>query len=276
MSPADKDRETCHRRRRRGAGRPRRRARLERRRLPRRAGRPCPAAGRRAHLGAARRLGGAAREDRHLARHRRRSGAAPHHAHRRRHPAPHPRAGGRLPRRRDRPRRLRLQHSPTPSSSPRWRRPSPRARSPGARPSSRRSCPAMSQSHLTLSTGDTLAARLVVAADGRRSKVRDERRHRHRELALRSGGAGLQSPPYGRGTTTPRPSSTPNAGPFTLVPLPGHNRSSLVWVDRPAETERRLALGADELAAEIEAQRAVGARRHRPSTASARCSRSPA
>ena len=50
------------------------------------------------------------------------------------------------------------------------------------------------------------------------------------------------------------------AGPFTLVPLTG-KRSSLVWVDRPAETERRLALSEAALAAEIEtrAQSLLGA-----------------
>ena len=42
-------------------------------------------------------------------------------------------------------------------------------------------------------------------------------------------------------------------GPFTLVPLPGQ-RSSLVWVDRPAEAKRRAALAPDALATEIEAR----------------------
>ncbi len=106
---------------------------------------------------------------------------------------------------------------------------------------------------LMLSNGETLAARLVVAADGRRSKVRD------------GVGIGTQSWRYDqaalvcnlRHTVAHDDTSTEfhtEAGPFTLVPLPGKNRSSLVWVDRPAETERRLGLGEDALAAEIEAR----------------------
>ena len=103
---------------------------------------------------------------------------------------------------------------------------------------------------LRLSTGEALSARLVVAADGRRSKVRDE--------------VGIATDSWGydqaalvcnlRHSVPHRDASTEfhtETGPFTLVPLPG-NRSSLVWVDRPAETERRLGLGEDELAAEIE------------------------
>lgn len=42
-------------------------------------------------------------------------------------------------------------------------------------------------------------------------------------------------------------------GPFTLVPLPG-DRSSLVWVGRPHDSERRAALGSETLAREIETQ----------------------
>lgn len=40
-------------------------------------------------------------------------------------------------------------------------------------------------------------------------------------------------------------------GPFTLVPLPGE-RSSLVWVGRPHDSERRAALGPEALSREIE------------------------
>ncbi len=105
---------------------------------------------------------------------------------------------------------------------------------------------------LTLSTGDTLVARLVVAADGRRSKVRD------------GVGIATDSWRYNQAAlvcnlshTLPHDDTSTEfhteAGPFTLVPLPGR-RSSLVWVGRPAETERRLALGEDALAAEIEAR----------------------
>ncbi len=40
-----------------------------------------------------------------------------------------------------------------------------------------------------------------------------------------------------------------NAGPFTLIPLPG-NRSSFVWTERTAEAKRLLALDAGQFAAE--------------------------
>ncbi len=108
---------------------------------------------------------------------------------------------------------------------------------------------------LTLTTGRTFAARLAVAADGRRSKVRE--------------GAGIATDDWRydqaalvcnlRHTLPHHDTSTEfhtEAGPCTLVPLPGSNRSSLVWVDRPAETERRLKLTEPELALEIEARSA--------------------
>jgi 2-octaprenyl-6-methoxyphenol hydroxylase len=41
-------------------------------------------------------------------------------------------------------------------------------------------------------------------------------------------------------------------GPFTLVPLTGGNRSSLVWVDCPEEAQRHAALSDADIAAEIE------------------------
>ena len=105
---------------------------------------------------------------------------------------------------------------------------------------------------LTLSTGQTLSAPLVVAADGRRSKVRDgvgiaTESWRYDQAALV---CNLSHAIPHHDTST---EFHTEAGPFTLVPLPG-KRSSLVWVDRPAETERRLALGEEDLAAEIEAR----------------------
>ncbi len=91
-----------------------------------------------------------------------------------------------------------------------------------------------------------------MAADGRRSKVRD------------GVGIAVDSWRYDQAALVcnlthaiPHEDSSTEfhteAGPFTLVPLPG-KRSSLVWVDRPVETERRLALDEDALAAEIEAR----------------------
>jgi len=105
---------------------------------------------------------------------------------------------------------------------------------------------------LTLDDGRGVAARLAIAADGRRSKLRaaagiatDDWRYDQAALVCNL-----------RHTHPHRDTSTEfhtEAGPCTLVPLPG-DASSLVWVDRPAETERRMGLTDDELAAEIEAQ----------------------
>lgn len=105
---------------------------------------------------------------------------------------------------------------------------------------------------LTLSTGETLVARLAVAADGRRSRVRDEveigtESWHYDQAALVCN----LSHAVAHGDTSTEFHT--EWGPFTLVPLPGR-RSSLVWVDRPAETERQLHLGEEALAAEIEAR----------------------
>lgn len=107
---------------------------------------------------------------------------------------------------------------------------------------------------LTLAGGDTVAARLAVAADGRRSRLRDAAgievdawRYDQAALVVNL-----------RHTLPHHDTSTEfhtEAGPFTLVPL-GLNRSSLVWVDRPGESARRLALADDALAAEIETRSA--------------------
>jgi 2-octaprenyl-6-methoxyphenol hydroxylase len=105
---------------------------------------------------------------------------------------------------------------------------------------------------VTLENGEAIEARLVVAADGRRSRIRE-----------RAGiGAHLHPYPQRAVTTILRharehgDASTEfhtRAGPFTLVPLPGR-RSSLVWVTSPHHAERLLRLGDDELARVIERQ----------------------
>jgi 2-octaprenyl-6-methoxyphenol hydroxylase len=101
-----------------------------------------------------------------------------------------------------------------------------------------------------LANGETVDARLVVAADGRRSRVReaagigiDEWRYDQAALVcdLRH-----SLPHHDTSTEFHTP-----YGPFTLVPLKG-NRSSLVWVDRPDAAERHAALSDDDMAAEIE------------------------
>jgi 2-octaprenyl-6-methoxyphenol hydroxylase len=105
-----------------------------------------------------------------------------------------------------------------------------------------------------LEGGGEIAARLIVAADGRRSAVRESvgipvGAWRYDQAALV---VNLRHTLPHEDTST---EFHTEAGPFTLVPLPGH-KSSLVWVSRPAEAERRATLSDAALAAEIEARSA--------------------
>lgn len=97
---------------------------------------------------------------------------------------------------------------------------------------------------VTLSDGDRIATRLLVAADGRNSPVR------------RALGIGVKTTRYGQkalafAVTHPRPHGNistevhRSGGPFTLVPLPdrdGQPCSAIVWMDHGPETLRRAAL----------------------------------
>ncbi|UVF17631.1 UbiH/UbiF family hydroxylase [Microvirga terrae] len=114
---------------------------------------------------------------------------------------------------------------------------------------------------LTLAEGGTIRAGLMVAADGRNSKLRQK------------AGIGTQTWSYPQSAMTVilahdrdhRETSTEfhtRHGPFTLVPLPGR-RSSLVWVASKAEAERLSGLddAALALAVERQAQSHLGAMR---------------
>jgi 2-octaprenyl-6-methoxyphenol hydroxylase len=103
---------------------------------------------------------------------------------------------------------------------------------------------------IALAGGDSVTARLVVAADGRRS------------LCRAAAGIDTESRRYPQSALTfnlahARPNHDISTefhtahGPFTLVPLPGR-RASLVCVVAPEEAERIEALAAAELDAEIE------------------------
>jgi 2-octaprenyl-6-methoxyphenol hydroxylase len=103
---------------------------------------------------------------------------------------------------------------------------------------------------VSLKSGGTLAAPLVIGADGRRSLCRqaaeiglDERRFRQVALTV----CFAHSRPHHAISTE---FHTP-AGPFTLVPLPGQ-RSSLVWVLDPGEADEITALDDANLSAAIE------------------------
>jgi 2-octaprenyl-6-methoxyphenol hydroxylase len=114
---------------------------------------------------------------------------------------------------------------------------------------------------LTLANGGTIRAGLVVAADGRNSRLR--------QIA----GIGTRTWSYPQAAVTVilahdrdhRETSTEfhtRHGPFTLVPLPGR-RSSLVWVTSKADAERlsKLDDAALALAIERQAQSHLGAMR---------------
>lgn len=97
---------------------------------------------------------------------------------------------------------------------------------------------------------DRYIARLAIAADGRKSVLRDAasircERWTYEQSALatsfsHSGAHDGVSTEYHRG-----------AGPCTTVPLPG-NHSALVWLERPARIDDLMALDDNDLAAEIQ------------------------
>lgn len=105
---------------------------------------------------------------------------------------------------------------------------------------------------VTLTDGSTVSADLVVAADGRSSRMRgeaglDARETRYPQVALTT---------IIRHSREHRDASTEfhtGSGPFTLVPLPGR-RSSLVWVSRPPAAARLAALEPAALARAVEAR----------------------
>ena len=113
-------------------------------------------------------------------------------------------------------------------------------------------CEADGAATLVLASGASLRAALVVAADGRRSQLRE------------AAGIPARSWAYPQSALTAilaherdhRDTSTEfhtRSGPFTLVPLSGR-RSSLVWVMRTNEAERHAVMDDEALALAIERQ----------------------
>jgi 2-octaprenyl-6-methoxyphenol hydroxylase len=105
---------------------------------------------------------------------------------------------------------------------------------------------------VTLEDGSTICAALVVAADGRNSRLRqaasiEPRTWSYPQSALTTI---LRHERDHRETST---EFHTRHGPFTLVPLPGR-RSSLVWVTEPAAAERLKALEDSDLALAVERQ----------------------
>ena len=114
------------------------------------------------------------------------------------------------------------------------------------------------EARVTLSDGAQVTAKLVIAADGRESPVRQ---------AL---GIGVQTTRYGQkalafAVTHPVPHDNVSTeihrsgGPFTLVPLPdrdGQPCSAVVWMERGPEVLRLAALPVEEFEAEMTARSA--------------------
>ncbi len=106
---------------------------------------------------------------------------------------------------------------------------------------------------LTLADGRRLEADLVVGADGARSAVRAAAGivPRLRDLPQGALTAILaHARPHGDASTE----FHTREGPFTLVPLPGSYRSSLVWMARTAKAEALAALPHQAFAAAVERQ----------------------
>lgn len=103
---------------------------------------------------------------------------------------------------------------------------------------------------LTLSTGETIAARLVIAADGRRSALRD------------LSGIKVVGWSYGQsGIVTRVAHERPHnatavqhflpAGPFAILPLPG-NRSCITWSEEAGRAHQLMALDDDGFLDELD------------------------
>lgn len=103
---------------------------------------------------------------------------------------------------------------------------------------------------VTLGDGSVIAASLLVAADGARSKLRERAGIATHGWEYDQSGivvtVGHERDHEGRAEEHFLP-----AGPFAILPLSG-KRSSLVWTERRAEAARIVALGEEEFHAELE------------------------
>ncbi len=105
---------------------------------------------------------------------------------------------------------------------------------------------------LRLASGTLVSADFVVGADGRRSKVRESAGIEVRTWSYPQSALVLNfshALPHRNVSTEFHTES----GPFTQVPLPG-NRSSLVWVMKPAEADAAKGLSTEELSRKVEAR----------------------
>lgn len=99
---------------------------------------------------------------------------------------------------------------------------------------------------LVLDSGKVLSSRLLAAADGRNSKARKAAGIKVNRWSYDQTAIALTfSHDKPHDDTSVEFHRKP--GPFTIIPMPDQ-RSALVWVERPAEAKRLMALGDDELA----------------------------
>lgn len=114
--------------------------------------------------------------------------------------------------------------------------------------------PATSAMGVTLSNGDEISTRLLVAADGVKSKLRDMAGIKTVHFDYGQSGIVVEvaheRPHEGRAEEHFLP-----AGPFAILPLKG-NRSSLVWTERTEDANRLVA--SDPLLFETELERRFG------------------
>jgi 2-octaprenyl-6-methoxyphenol hydroxylase len=103
---------------------------------------------------------------------------------------------------------------------------------------------------VTLSDGSVIAASLLIAADGARSKLRERAGIATHGWDYDQSGivvtVGHERDHHGRAEEHFLPS-----GPFAILPLSG-KRSSLVWTEKRAEAARIVALGEEEFHSELE------------------------
>ncbi|WP_108818622.1 ubiquinone biosynthesis hydroxylase [Pseudovibrio sp. Alg231-02] len=108
--------------------------------------------------------------------------------------------------------------------------------------------------NITLGSGKTIQSRLIVAADGVRSKLRDLAGIQCNRWSYNQSGIvttiAHERPHNGRAEEHFLPS-----GPFAILPLKG-NRSSIVWTEKTAEANRLV--NGDEFTFEIELERRFG------------------
>ncbi|WP_237151508.1 UbiH/UbiF family hydroxylase [Oryzibacter oryziterrae] len=106
------------------------------------------------------------------------------------------------------------------------------------------------QATITTSRGETIKARLVVAADGRKSLVREAAGIKLKSWSYPQTALVLNLEHSGPHNDTSTEFHT-ETGPFTLVPL-DRRRSSLVCIEKPEVAERLSALDDAALATELE------------------------